>query len=80
MRLTRCYVPDALHCGDTVSLPESTSSHIGRVLRARTGESLTLFDGRGGEYDAQILAIDRRLVREYGSAIIAMSSVNRRYG
>jgi 16S rRNA (uracil1498-N3)-methyltransferase len=63
MRLTRCFVPDALHSGDTLSLPENTSSHIGRVLRARVGESLTLFDGRGGEYDAQILAIDRRSVQ-----------------
>lgn len=63
MRLTRCYVPEALHAGDTVSLPERTSSHIGRVLRARVGEALTLFDGRGGEYEAQILTIDRRFVR-----------------
>ena len=63
MRLTRCYVPATLHAGDTLSLPDSTSSHIGRVLRARVGESLTLFDGRGGEYGAQILTIDRRSVR-----------------
>ena len=63
MRLTRCYVPAPLHAGDTLSLPESTSTHIGRVLRARMGESLTLFDGRGGEYGAQILSIDRRCVR-----------------
>jgi 16S rRNA (uracil1498-N3)-methyltransferase len=61
--LTRCYVPAPLHAGDTLSLPESTSTHIGRVLRARMGESLTLFDGRGGEYGAQILSIDRRCVR-----------------
>jgi 16S rRNA (uracil1498-N3)-methyltransferase len=63
MRLTRCYVPAPLYAGDTLSLPEGTSSHIGRVLRARVGESLTLFDGRGGEYGAQILNIDRRSVR-----------------
>jgi 16S rRNA (uracil1498-N3)-methyltransferase len=63
MRLTRCYVPVTLHAGDTLSLPESTSSHIGRVLRARVGESVTLFDGRGGEYAAQIVNIDRRCVR-----------------
>jgi 16S rRNA (uracil1498-N3)-methyltransferase len=33
------------------------------VLRARAGQSLTLFDGRGGEYDATILQIDRAGVR-----------------
>jgi 16S rRNA (uracil1498-N3)-methyltransferase len=63
MRLRRCYVPVAMHAGDTLSLPENASTHIGRVLRAREGESLTLFDGRGGEHEAQILTIDRRCVR-----------------
>jgi 16S rRNA (uracil1498-N3)-methyltransferase len=63
MRVTRCYVPGALHAGDTLSLPESTSAHIGRVLRARIGDALTLFNGQGGEYAAQILTIDRRSVR-----------------
>jgi 16S rRNA (uracil1498-N3)-methyltransferase len=63
MRLTRCYVAAAMHAGDTLSLPENASTHIGRVLRAREGDSLTLFDGRGGEYEAQILTIDRRSVR-----------------
>jgi 16S rRNA (uracil1498-N3)-methyltransferase len=37
--------------------------HVARVLRARAGESLTLFDGRGGEYHARIVAIERRGVR-----------------
>jgi hypothetical protein len=63
MRLTRCYVPASLHAGDTLSLPESASAHIGRVLRARVGEAVTLFNGQGGEYDAQILTIERRSVR-----------------
>jgi 16S rRNA (uracil1498-N3)-methyltransferase len=63
MRLTRCYVPASLHAGDTLSLPESASAHIGRVLRARAGDALTIFNGHGGEYDAQILTIERRSVR-----------------
>jgi 16S rRNA (uracil1498-N3)-methyltransferase len=63
MRLTRCYVPAPLHAGDTRLLPEDVSTHVARVLRARVGQLLTLFDGRGGEYDATILEIDRRGVR-----------------
>lgn len=63
MRLTRCFVSASLHAGDTLSLPESASAHIGRVLRARAGEALTLFNGQGGEFDAQILTIERRSVR-----------------
>ena len=63
MRLTRCFVPPPLHAGDTRLLPEDVSAHAARVLRARAGQLLTLFDGRGGEYDATILEIDRRGVR-----------------
>ncbi len=33
--------------------------HLSRVLRARPGDKLTLFDGRGGEVDAEVLAIER---------------------
>ena len=60
MRLTRCYVPAPLHTGDTRLLPGDVSTHVARVLRARAGQMLTLFDGRGGEYDARIVEIDRR--------------------
>jgi 16S rRNA (uracil1498-N3)-methyltransferase len=63
MRLTRCFVPPPLAAGDTCLLPEEVAAHVARVLRARAGQSLTLFDGRGGEYDATILQIDRAGVR-----------------
>jgi 16S rRNA (uracil1498-N3)-methyltransferase len=63
MRLTRCYVAPPLRAGDTRLLPEEVSTHVARVLRARAGQLLTLFDGRGGEYDARIVTIDRRGVR-----------------
>jgi 16S rRNA (uracil1498-N3)-methyltransferase len=63
MRLTRCYVPAPLHAGDARLLPREVSAHVARVLRARPGQMLTLFDGRGGEYDARIVAIDRRGVQ-----------------
>jgi 16S rRNA (uracil1498-N3)-methyltransferase len=63
MRLTRCYVPEPLSAGDTRRLPQDVSTHVARVLRARAGQLLTLFDGRGGEYDATILDIDRDGVR-----------------
>jgi 16S rRNA (uracil1498-N3)-methyltransferase len=63
MRLTRCYVPAPLSVGDTRRLPEDASTHVARVLRSRAGQLLTLFDGRGGEYEATILDIDRLGVR-----------------
>ena len=60
MRLTRCYVPPPLAAGETRLLPEQVSTHVARVLRARAGEALTLFDGRGGEFDATIVELGRR--------------------
>ena len=63
MRLTRCFVPPPLAVGDTRLLPGEVSTHLARVLRARAGQQLTLFDGCGGEYDALILQIERGGVR-----------------
>lgn len=58
MRLTRCFVPSALAPGSVVTLPETAALHVTRVLRLRPGAALTLFDGRGGEYEARLLEPD----------------------
>lgn len=42
-----------------MTLPEAAARHAGRVLRLRVGDSLTLFDGAGGEYGARITALER---------------------
>jgi 16S rRNA (uracil1498-N3)-methyltransferase len=63
MRLTRCFVPAALAGQSQLMLPEGPSTHIARVLRLRAGAALTLFDGRGGEFEATILAVEKRGVR-----------------
>lgn len=55
MRLTRCFVPEALRAGSMVTLPQETAAHLTRVLRLRAGATLTVFDGRGGEYEARLL-------------------------
>lgn len=55
MRLTRVYVAQSLAAGATVTLEGAAASHLTRVLRARAGEPLTLFNGEGGEYAARIL-------------------------
>jgi 16S rRNA (uracil1498-N3)-methyltransferase len=58
MRLTRCYVDVPLATGASVMLPPAPSAHIARVLRLRAGALLTLFDGRGGEFEAEIRSVD----------------------
>lgn len=42
-------------------LPEAAAQHA-RVLRLRAGETVTLFDGTGGEVPAALAAIERRAV------------------
>jgi 16S rRNA (uracil1498-N3)-methyltransferase len=55
MRLTRCFVSEALSTGSIVALPQEAAAHLTRVLRLRPGADLTVFDGRGGEYQARLL-------------------------
>jgi len=44
-----------------LELPADTSRHI-QVLRLQPGAAITLFDGRGGEYEACILQMGRHTV------------------
>jgi 16S rRNA (uracil1498-N3)-methyltransferase len=57
MRLTRVYVDAELHSGGIVELARETASHLAKVLRARGGDELILFDGRGTEFSAVIDAV-----------------------
>lgn len=44
-----------MRVGLAVQLPDDASHHITRVLRLRIGAELTLFDGSGGEYRAELI-------------------------
>jgi 16S rRNA (uracil1498-N3)-methyltransferase len=72
MRLTRCFVPEALAGQSQLLLPEGPSAHIARVLRLRAGAALTLFDGRGGEFEATIVGLEKRGVRVQLGAHLAI--------
>jgi len=54
MRLNRVYVETPLAAGERAQLGGDAANHIARVLRLRVGDPLSLFDGRGGEYEARI--------------------------
>jgi 16S rRNA (uracil1498-N3)-methyltransferase len=54
MRLTRVYVDAPVAAGKRVVVEGSAANHIARVLRLRSGDSLTVFDGSGGEFGARI--------------------------
>ena len=57
-----------LHCGDPLenglrlALPAGAARHV-QVLRLQPGDPLTLFDGRGGEYEALVEHMGRSEVR-----------------
>ena len=54
MRLTRVYVDAPVAAGKRVVVAGSAANHIARVLRLRSGDALTVFDGSGGEFGARI--------------------------
>jgi len=56
----RLYVSGPLSPGLRVTLSPAASQHVGRALRLREGDPVTLFDGRGGEYPARLVAIGKR--------------------
>jgi 16S rRNA (uracil1498-N3)-methyltransferase len=62
MRLNRVYVTCRLDAGSRATLAGSAASHVARVLRLGAGDSLTLFDGKGGEHSARIEALGRDTV------------------
>ncbi len=63
MRLSRFYTAQSLRLGECVTLEESSSHHLLRVLRLRTGESLLLFNGDGSEYQAVLEEADSKHAR-----------------
>lgn len=60
MRVTRLFVEQPLRPQARASLPEATSGHLLRVLRAGIGDTCVLFNGDGHDYDARLVAIDKR--------------------
>jgi 16S rRNA (uracil1498-N3)-methyltransferase len=50
----RLFVDAALAAGTTVALERSQSNYLGNVLRLAAGESILVFNGRDGEWQAAI--------------------------
>lgn len=51
--MPRIHCPMPLASGDALALPPSAARHV-QVLRMQPGETVTLFNGKGGEFDAVI--------------------------
>lgn len=60
MHIPRIYVTPPLVAAPTlVALPPAAARHV-QVLRLQPGAGLTLFDGLGGEWRAEVLAMGRK--------------------
>ena len=78
MRTIRVYVDAPLASGSELALPENTAMHLSRVLRLSVGDPCVLFNGDGRDYDARIVALDKRGLRvAVGSSSRAVENESR---
>lgn len=73
MALPRFYVESALLIGLAFDLPEAVARHV-QVVRMQPNQMITLFNGQGGEYQAQITAMGKKSV---SVSVTAFADVNR---
>ncbi|SMC26661.1 16S rRNA (uracil1498-N3)-methyltransferase [Andreprevotia lacus DSM 23236] len=59
--MPRFYLDQPLQAGAGLGLPEGVARHV-QVLRMQPGETITLFNGQGGEYSATITAMGKKTV------------------
>ena len=74
MRKIRIHVDEPLISGCEVALPQQAAAHVTRVLRLRAGDALTLFNGDGNDYAADLVATDSREARARVLAVEPVAS------
>lgn len=62
MNAARIYQSISLSINQRLSLSDQASHHLARVLRAKVGDEVILFNGQGGEYNAVITHISKKNV------------------
>jgi len=60
MRISRIYVPSTLDADNSITLSKESSHYLSNVLRLQGGSPLIVFNGKGGEYNAEISEIKKR--------------------
>jgi len=59
MALTRLFIHEELRPGRAVQLDAEQARYIGRALRLRPGDTLTVFNGESGEFEASLTSIGK---------------------
>lgn len=62
--IPRFFCHEPMKVGATLELPQEVAHHATRALRLRSGDTITLFDGGGGEYRARLLDGGRRVTAQ----------------
>ncbi|VAW81906.1 16S rRNA (uracil(1498)-N(3))-methyltransferase [hydrothermal vent metagenome] len=62
MHIPRFYIPDEIIPTQVLQLHSDAGLHISRVLRMKCDQQVTLFNGKGGQYLATIVNIERHRV------------------
>jgi 16S rRNA (uracil1498-N3)-methyltransferase len=57
MRLTRVWIDAALAAGEILELPAEAGAHVAKVLRARSGDGVVVFNGDGREFSGEIASV-----------------------
>jgi 16S rRNA (uracil1498-N3)-methyltransferase len=63
VRVPRVYVEAELLPGTDATLGEDAAAHLARVLRLRTGDPVTLFNGDGRDYAGRLSTLAKREAR-----------------
>lgn len=74
MRLSRIHTAQTLVTGTTVQLADEAAHYVGKVLRLRAGESLSLFNAADGEHLAEIVQVDKRSITVRLASVIPCSA------
>jgi 16S rRNA (uracil1498-N3)-methyltransferase len=59
----RFFAPSLDPGDEAVALPREEGEHLTRVLRLGVGDTVSVFDGRGHEFSARVVSVERRDVR-----------------
>ena len=62
MRISRLYTPDKLNTGQQLELQQDNAHYARTVLRLKKDQSLTLFNGLGGEFICTLQEVSRKRV------------------
>ena len=63
MRIPRIFTAQPLAVGSSIQLEEGAARHLSSALRMSAGQNIILFNGRGGEYSAELTEVKKGKVR-----------------